>query len=207
MLLLYQIQFHLLSLFCLLLVLSLIFLAAIHTAIQWFNATILNLFLMLHDFICIIGLTFVFMVSWHACSHFINLNEVTKKTIFCWNFTLKYIKPRRVFFSNKIYNSTSILFMPCLQIDEGKNDVLRDEGRVYKTMTTLILSFKIYQVATFFVSNFHYVEKILCTVILSNTYFFTTVHVRRYWMLKVIMNLRILISKQMCLVYYDIKMW
>ena len=45
--------------------------------------------------------------------------------------------------------------MPCLQIDEGKNDVLRDEGRVYKTMTTLILSFKIYQDATFFVSNFH----------------------------------------------------
>ena len=106
--------------FCLLWVLSLIFLAAIHTAIQWFNATILNLFLMLHDFICIIGLTFVFMVSWHACSHFINLDEVTKKTIFCWNFTLKYIKPRRVFFSNKIYNSTSILFMPCLQIDEGR---------------------------------------------------------------------------------------
>ena len=120
MLLLYQIQFHLLSLFCLLWVLSLIFLVAIHTAIQWFNATILNLFLMLHDFICIIGLTFVFMVSWHACSHFINLNEVTKKTFFCWNFTLKYIKPRRVFFSNKIYNSTSILFMCCLQIDKRK---------------------------------------------------------------------------------------
>ena len=172
MLLFYQIQFHLLSLFCLLWVLSLIFLAAIHTVLQWFNATILNLFLMLHDFICIIGLTFVFMVSWHACSHFINLNEVTKKTIFCWNFTLKYIKPRRVFFSNKIYNSTSILFMPCLQIDEGENDVLRDEGRVYKTMTTLILSFKVYQDATFFVSNFHYVEKILWKVILSNTYIF-----------------------------------
>ena len=120
MLLLYQIQFHLLSLFLPFVSLILNFLAAIHTAIQWFNATILNLFLMLHDFICIIGLTFVFMVSWHACSHFINLDEVTKKTIFCQNFTLKYIKPRRVFFSNKIYNSTSILFMPCLQIDEGR---------------------------------------------------------------------------------------
>ena len=107
---------------------------------------------MLHDFIYY-RVNFSFMALKHA---FAILSIWTGKDT--WSL-LEYLKSplNSLFFSNKIYNSTSILFMPCLQIGMGK--AFGGHFLYFPSKCT-----------DFFVPYIHYVE-MLHTVILST---FTT---------------------------------